>query len=103
MDASIGTVTMTPSRDYRSAESVQPVAAPVGVAAQSSAPAEVRVDSQRSVERDAATGSMVYRLVDVSTGFVTQQTPSEARLRLRAYIDGVFAQNTSEPAVEVTA
>lgn len=94
---------MSPARDYRSAESVQPIAAPVSVATQPSAPAEIRVDSQRSVERDVATGSMVYRLVDVSTGFVTQQTPSEARLRLRAYIDGVFAANTPEPAVEVTA
>ena len=103
MDASIGSMTVPPAREFKSAGSVQPIAAVTDAAVKPVAPTEIRVDSQRSVERDATTGSMVYRLVDVSTGFVTQQTPSEARLRLRAYIDGVFAANTPEPAVEVTA
>lgn len=61
-----------------------------------------RMNAQRSVERDTDTGSLVYRLVDLSTGIVTIQTPSDARLRLRAYIDGVIS-STAEPAVEVRA
>lgn len=61
-----------------------------------------RLDAERSVSFDSETGSLVYRLIDISSGLVTSQTPSDARLRLRAYIDSVVSSNT-EPAVEVTA
>ena len=56
--------------------------------------------AQRSVDRDDATGSLVYRLIDVTTGYVTVQTPTDARLKLRAYIDGVLKPN-AEPVIEV--
>lgn len=61
-----------------------------------------RLTAQRTVERDDATGSLVYRLIDLSTGLITVQTPSDARLRLRAYIDGVIA-SASERGFEATA
>lgn len=64
--------------------------------------AETRLTAERSVEKDSATGSLIYRLVDLSSGIVTIQTPSDARLKLRAYIDGVRAQQAN-PAVEVRA
>ncbi len=61
------------------------------------------LSSQRDVTLDVATGSLVYRLIDVTTGVVSRQTPSEDRLKLRAYIDGVIAANASPPSVERTA
>lgn len=100
MDGGIGSLTNYAARERRAADYVQPAAA---VPPETSARPERTPDAERSVEKDAATGSLVYRLVDVATGFIAVQTPSEARLRLRAYIDGVAAQNTVEPAVEVTA
>lgn len=103
MDAAIGSLTTPMTRERRSPESVQPVAAIGSVPAETASKPEVKMNSQRSVERDTETGSLVYRLVEVSTGFVTVQTPSEARLKLRAYIDGVTAQSASEPTVAVTA
>ncbi len=62
-----------------------------------------RSSARREVNEDTATGSMVYRLVDVATGDVTSLTPSEARLKLRAYIDRVVSQKTSQPSFEATA
>lgn len=61
-----------------------------------------RLTAERSIERDAETGALVYRLIDLSSGIITIQTPSDARLKLRAYIDGVIATDTP-PAVEVMA
>ena len=71
-------------------------------ASQSQQRLDSRLTAQRTIERDADTGSLVYRLVDLSSGIVTLQTPSEARLRLRAYIDGVSTQ-ANTPAIEVRA
>ncbi|QZO01005.1 hypothetical protein [Chenggangzhangella methanolivorans] len=95
------TTSLAPVR--RSPESVQPVAAPAAGPAEITVRPDLAMNAQRSVEKDAQTGSLVYRLVDVATGFVAVQTPSESRLRLRAYIDGVTAQSAPEPALEVTA
>lgn len=71
-------------------------------ASQSQQRLDSRLTAQRTIERDTETGSLVYRLVDLSSGIVTLQTPSDARLRLRAYIDGVISQ-ASAPAIEVRA
>lgn len=101
MDAAIGSVTTAQAPRAAPTPRVEPAPAP---AATSPEPprAEARLNAERSVERDTATGSLVYRLVDLSSGIVTVQTPTEARLKLRAYIDGVMAQ-PAQPAVEVRA
>lgn len=109
MDASIASVT-TPAAHQRRpaafAQRVEPPSAPVQATPQPPATSfgggasESAQPAQRSVDRDDATGSLVYRLIDVSTGYVTVQTPTDARLKLRAYIDGVLKPN-AEPAIEV--
>lgn len=100
MDGAIGPLTTYAARERRAPEPAPNVAA---VPAETAVRTQSTPDAQRSVERDDTTGSLVYRLVEVSTGFVAVQTPSDARLRLRAYIDGVMGAKASEPAVEVTA
>ncbi|PZQ19065.1 MAG: hypothetical protein DI565_01340 [Ancylobacter novellus] len=103
MDASIGSLTTPVARERRQPDSVPtPPAAPAQVTAETARPV-VAIDAQRSVERDQTTGSLVYRLVDVATGVAVTQTPSEARLRLRAYIDGVMSVSAPARGVEVTA
>lgn len=100
MDGAIGSLTTYAARERRVPEPAQSVPA---VPAETTVRSPTTLDAERSVERDATTGSLVYRLVEVSTGFVAVQTPSEARLRLRAYIDGVMGSKAPEPAVQVTA
>ncbi|HVI30327.1 hypothetical protein [Hansschlegelia sp.] len=56
--------------------------------------------SRREVLEDERTGTFVFRLVDVTSGEVTSQTPSEARLKLRAYIDALVADNARGPSLE---
>ena len=103
MDASIGSLTTSLARERRQPDSVsaQP-AAPTPFPAETARPV-VAIDAQRSVERDQTTGSLVYRLVDMATGVAVTQTPSEARLRLRAYIDGVMTSAAPSRGIEVTA
>ncbi|GLK76586.1 hypothetical protein GCM10008171_18400 [Methylopila jiangsuensis] len=60
-------------------------------------------DNERRVEIDAETSSLIYRTVEIATGAVLSQTPDEARLRLRAYIDGVGAGRSSQALVSATA
>lgn len=110
MDGSIASVTTPPAQVRWPAESAQRIDPPSPAASlapdfakDSASGLRSRMLAERSVERDAATGSLVYRLIDVSTGFVTIQTPTDARLKLRAYIDGVIATASSQRAVEVTA
>ena len=64
--------------------------------------AERVADDRPEVTEDSATGSLVYRLVDVGTGTVTVQTPSEAKLKLRAYIDHLFSKK-SDSTFDTTA
>ncbi|GLK78793.1 hypothetical protein [Methylopila turkensis] len=58
--------------------------------------------SERRVDIDAATNSLIFRTVDIATGVTVQQTPDEARLRLRAYIDTLGAK-VAEPTLVATA
>jgi hypothetical protein len=110
MDAAIGTMT-TPPAALRSGpadvtQRVQP--APRAPRSEerpfSSGDGRNRTEqiaaTERRIERDDATGSLIFRLIDVDTGDVAAQTPSEARLRLRAYVDSVMASQASEPSVE---
>ncbi|WP_020181368.1 hypothetical protein [Methylopila sp. M107] len=75
---------------------------PPSFASQAQSRQNSRLTAERSIERDVDTGSLVYRLIDLSSGIVTVQTPSDARLKLRAYIDGVIASG-QQPAIEVMA
>lgn len=43
---------------------------------------------RREFEIDRETSALIFRSIDVSTGDVVQQYPEEARLNLRAYIEG---------------
>lgn len=114
MDAPIASVGIQPAAqrpvELDRVRPVEPVAPSEGrmqreapsFATQSRQRLDSRLTAQRTIERDSETGSLIYRLVDLSSGIVTLQTPSDARLRLRAYIDGVISQ-ASAPAVEVRA
>lgn len=75
-------------------EPFAPVTPPAAAPASSS--------SELQVNLDPATHSLVYKMVDVASGDVVQQTPDEGRLKLRAYIDGVVA-NRQQPLVERVA
>ncbi|RXF68098.1 hypothetical protein [Hansschlegelia zhihuaiae] len=113
MDAAIAPVT-TPTAPVRrtaaSAQRVEPSSSAPRTtdrdpppAAENAAASESRLLAERDVQRDDATGSLVYRLIDMATGDVTAQTPSEARLKLRAYIDGLVARETTGGSFETTA
>lgn len=114
MDASIGAVT-TPTPQPPPLRQAEPARVPPAAGASATADRSQssggepsskmlsRLTAERSVDFDDATGSLVYRLVDLGSGILTIQTPSEARLKLRAYIDGVMASSAPEPAIEVTA
>jgi hypothetical protein len=113
MDAAIAPVT-TPTaparRPVTSAQRVEPPSSAPRTADREPSPAaettvasESRLLAEREVERDDATGSLIYRLIDVATGDVTAQTPSDARLKLRAYIDGLVARETPGGSFEATA
>lgn len=112
MDAALGTLT-TPPAGLRSTDGAlrveaSPAAPPAQQrvrAAQTAAPStsDDRADSRREVREDVSTGSFVFRVIDVTTGSVERQTPSEARLKLRAYIDNVVSQQLVEPVFEATA
>ena len=47
---------------------------------------------RREFEIDRETSALIFRSIDVSTGDVVQQYPEEARLNLRAYIEGQQAE-----------
>lgn len=111
MDAAIGAVT-TPAPQAPQPRQPEPARVPPARGASEFSDRSSRNDAaskltsrltaQREVDIDDATGSLVYRLIDLSSGVVTAQTPSEARLKLRAYIDGVIA-SVAEPGFEATA
>lgn len=110
MDSAIATLTTPPApapRPVEPAQRVEPASSAGATgdrnAAGSGARSFDRASAQRSFQRDADTGSLVYRLVDINSGVVAVQTPSDARLKLRAYIDGVFASGDKSAGVEVTA
>lgn len=93
MDAGIssfgGSSAVTPAPpvvDSAQREARQQFAPAVPKAAAPAAPV-----SERQVNFDPATHSLVYTMVDVTSGVVMRQTPDEGRLKLRAYIDGVVA------------
>lgn len=60
-------------------------------------------DQRREAAPDPTTGAMVFRIVEVATGAVTMQTPTDARLKLRAYIDGVFSSESAGASVTRSA
>ncbi len=105
MDSAIGSL-VTPASALRGPGTggarVEPATGPSSLSDQrSSGPAASRPDaSRREVLEDERTGTFVFRLVDVATGQVTSQTPSEARLKLRAYIDALVADNARGPLLE---
>jgi hypothetical protein len=101
MDATIGTATPPPAAYRPSGGAPSRVTAPSqsSEAGERSSSSHDPASSRREVTDDPATGTMVFRLVDVATGDVTAQTPSEARLKLRAYIDQLSAR-TNQPSVE---
>ncbi len=113
MDAPIASVTVLPAAPRPiEFDRVQPAPSSQSTGAQSSGagtdrqpfPNELvaaRLDAQRSVSLDPDTGSLIYRMIDISSGDVRSQTPSDARLQLRAYINTVFS--APDPAIEVTA
>jgi hypothetical protein len=114
MDAPIAPVmpppAAAPRRQLPSTQRVEPSTAAPKVAdrapsfaSQNATAAESRLLAQRTVERDEATNSLVFRLIDVTTGSVTAQTPSEARLKIRAYIDGLVARMDGRGTFEATA
>ena len=49
-------------------------------------------ETRSEFELDRETSALVFRSIDVSTGEVVQQYPEEARLNLRAYIEGQEAE-----------
>jgi len=48
----------------------------------------VERETRRDFEVDRETSALIFRSIDVSTGDVVQQYPEEARLNLRAYLEG---------------
>lgn len=98
MDAAIGT--LTSSGVTRAA----PVAETAGRGSQPSllstpAPAPIELESERRIDLDYETGSLIYRMIDVTSGVTVRQTPDEARLKLRAYIDGIDASK-AQPSLQ---
>ena len=78
--------------------------APPKPIAQSPAPAsQAALGSERKVQIDPETQSLIYSTIDVASGVVVRQTPDEARLKLRAYLDGVAADQAKPPLVERVA
>lgn len=51
---------------------------------------------RREFEVDRETSALIFRSVDVTTGEVVQQYPEEARLNLRAYLNGQEADLVEE-------
>lgn len=113
MDAPIAPTTTPiapPRTPVPSTQRVEPAPAarsaadrPKSFAAENASEAEGRLLAERSVDFDEATGSLIYRLIDVTTGFVTVQTPSDARLKMRAYIDGLTARRSGQGSFQATA
>lgn len=56
----------------------------------------VRRQLQREVEINDSTDELVHKSVDPSTGEVISQFPTEAALKLRAYVDSIIDENTPE-------
>lgn len=91
MDATIGSLTnVVPVRTTADAPQVIPAAPNASDAGdrESYGQHDPR-DSRREVSDDQTTGSLVFRVVDITTGDVTAQTPTDAQLKLRAYIDRI--------------
>lgn len=108
MDAAIGTpivpqATRRPAGDI--VTRVEPTANVQPAPAIPAAATDIdrRMASKLAVSPDGATGEIVFRVIDTATGSVTVQTPSESRLKLRAYIDGVSARKSADPSFETTA
>ncbi|GBD50287.1 hypothetical protein [Methylopila sp. Yamaguchi] len=98
MDAAIGT--LNPSAVTRAApvmETAERESQPNPSPTPSAASPELA--SERRIELDYETGSLIYRMIDVTSGVTVRQTPDEARLKLRAYIDGIDAPR-SDPSVQ---
>jgi hypothetical protein len=58
---------------------------------------------RREASPDPTTGALVFRVIEVATGAVTMQTPTDARLKLRAYIDSVFTPDEAGSSVARSA
>jgi len=56
----------------------------------------VRRQLQREVEINDATEELVYKSVDPSTGETVSQFPTEAALKLRAYVDSIIDESAPE-------
>lgn len=53
-------------------------------------------ETRREFEVDRETSALIFRSIDVSTGEVVQQYPEEARLNLRAYLEGREAEQLDD-------
>jgi uncharacterized FlaG/YvyC family protein len=63
----------------------------------------VRRQLQREVEINDATEELVYKSVDPSTGETISQFPTEAALKLRAYVDSIFDENNAPDTLSKSA
>lgn len=59
-------------------------------------------DQSHQVVIDRAAATIVYRLVDSSTGLVLQQYPDEARLRSRAYQRALDAAKLTHTPAQIS-
>ncbi|MFC7051873.1 hypothetical protein ACFQI3_04140 [Hansschlegelia quercus] len=103
MDATIGSVSAPYVVPKTVAVPVQPSVAPAPSSSASDHQTSSNGDQRRETTPDAATGALVYRIVEVATGAVTMQTPTDARLKLRAYIDGIMASESAGASVTRSA
>jgi hypothetical protein len=103
MDATIGTVSAPYVVPKTVAVPVLPRVTPAPETPDSGDQASSDRDERRETTPDAATGALVYRIVEVATGAVTMQTPTDARLKLRAYIDHVMASESAGASVARSA
>lgn len=103
MDAGLQTLVTPPAAVRTSGDAV--VRPPE--AARPKAPAQTgpsaATSSRLEIQQDADTKSLIYRMIDTATGAVTAQTPSDARLKLRAYIDHVVASARPRPSLDSIA
>lgn len=63
----------------------------------------VRRQLQREVEINDATEELVYKNVDATTGEVVDQFPTEAALKLRAYVDSIIDEGDSSETLSKSA
>ncbi|MET0314601.1 MAG: hypothetical protein ABW275_09435 [Hansschlegelia sp.] len=103
MDGTIGTVSAPYVVPKTVAVPVQPSVAPAPKSPDTGDRASSDQDQRRETTPDAATGALVFRIVEVATGAVTMQTPTDARLKLRAYIDHVISSESAGASVTRSA